>query len=269
MSRINGAECPILQKLQGEGRDISFAVVSKKHNKAENKMCPISHIAIKKLNLEAVPCEKLEQYVRENRLVVIARDDAAPVVFLRNGKSCYSDAPEFIRFVDKKSSSDEASIEKELLEVVIEELTDDEYEQFCTFCLSAAAEFSNSAKVDKQTQKEGSSSAEVHSQDFQTMKKDQFVLSILNQLAEIVDRHFDIIRQSREDEAEQRKVAEKAAQRRHEEVRYQETQRRNRKEQEKKNVVKASDVHHQRNHEEKRNNIRQSNDGLPVAEYIS
>ncbi|MEM1282053.1 MAG: hypothetical protein AAGG81_00715 [Chlamydiota bacterium] len=242
MADILIQQCPLIQKMHNEGLNFSLAVVSKKHNEHKGKFCPI----VKHLIPESVSNDKLKKYVREKRLVVIAGEQKGPLLFLRNGKDCYTQAPQLICYVDKSSSSDATSLKNELREVVVEEISDDEYEQFCTFCLSTTSEYSKPSE-EETIKKSGASKTVVSGQDFVNLRRDQFVLSILYQLAEIVNRHFDIIREAREEDAEQlkvqkRKAAEKAEQRRYDDVHHQETLRRHRKEAERKTLSNSFQI---------------------------
>jgi hypothetical protein len=272
MSKIQGQQggCPFVERFQKEGREVSFAIVSEKHNNPERKKsCSVAYLAVKNLDLQSVPCEKLKQYFDEGRLVVITREKGQKRLFVQNRRECDSDLPNFMRFVDKSTSVESPVLQKELLDVIIEELSEDDYDAFYAFCLQTVTDFTESLSEGRKDPAATDSTVSIQSSTLRTMKKDQFTQSMINQMSEIIDRHFKIIREAREDEAEQQKVAEKSYRSKRENIQYEETQTRNRKGQEKKGVAHTESTHHYRTLQEKKNNMMQQNGGLPIIEHIT
>lgn len=190
--------------------NITFAVISKKHNQAEQKICDVAYLTVK--NFDFSPnCDygKLNRYVLEGRLVVIACNDKGErTVFRKEISLSAIDIPQFIRFVNKSAATDPLDMQKDLLPVIIQEIGEQGYVEFCNASLQMVRKFFHTANknedlpfIDAALLIENSRTA--------ASKVHRFMQLFVAKIAEITGNFFKMVSEARENDDNQRKVDEK------------------------------------------------------------
>lgn len=251
--------------------DAQYVVISKKHNQGilspDNLLIQDlarAALAVKTIDTHNISNEKLRQYFEEGRLAVFTAG--------HDGQSLFQHAMNFgvarlagVELIDKSSGKTQ-----KYAHVIFEKMTDEDYQSVFLSIAKEARDRNNSAIVAKPMESMTFKASHQQKLDprFQKLIKSTFVRSLLTQMSRIIDRLFDVQRQSQKQIDEQKRADQKAYEKIQEGIKQHHLKKRTEKAIEEMDAVESQQSKHDIHHLQNKSQLQNST-GAFISEHLA